>query len=73
MKNRITRIRQKSSDLRRVVNTALERNVKKYDLQQKQLKDTDKREKYRIYGELFKYVRLQLPAGRYFAESRQLL
>lgn len=28
MKNRITRIRQKSSDLRRVVNTALERNVK---------------------------------------------
>ena len=52
MKNRITRIRQKSSDLRRVVNTALERNVKKYDLQQKQLKDTDKREKYRIYGEL---------------------
>ena len=35
-----------------VVNTALERNVKKYDLQQKQLKDTDKREKYRIYGEL---------------------
>lgn len=35
---------QKSSDLRRVVNTALERNVKKYDLQQKQLKDTDKRE-----------------------------
>ena len=50
--NRITRIRQKSSDLRRVVNTALERNVKKYDLQQKQLKDTDKREKYRIYGEL---------------------
>ena len=52
MKNRITRIRQKSSDLRRVVNTALERHVKKYDLQQKQLKDTDKREKYRIYGEL---------------------
>ena len=48
MKNRITRIRQKSSDLRRVVNTALERNVKKYELQKKQLKDTDKREKYRI-------------------------
>ena len=39
-KNVITRIRQKSSDLRRIVQTALERNYKKYDLQQKQLKDT---------------------------------
>ncbi len=51
-KNTITRIRQRSSDLRRVVQTALERNVKKYDLQEKQLKDTEKREKYKIYGEL---------------------
>ena len=31
-KNVITRIRQKSSDLRRIVQTALERNYKKYDL-----------------------------------------
>ena len=30
----------------------LERNVKKYDLQLKQLKDTEKRDKYRIWGEL---------------------
>lgn len=51
-KNTLTRIRQKSTDLRRIVQTALERNVKKYDLQSKQLKDTEKREKYRIYGEL---------------------
>ena len=51
-KNTLTRIRQKSTDLRRIVQTALERNVKKYDLQTKQLKDTEKREKYRIYGEL---------------------
>lgn len=51
-KNALTRIRQKSTDLRRIVQTALERNVKKYDLQAKQLKDTEKREKYRIYGEL---------------------
>ena len=51
-KNTITRIRQKSSDLRRIVQTALERNYKKYDLQSKQLKDTEKREKYRVYGEL---------------------
>lgn len=52
VKNTITRIRQKSADLRHVVQTALERNVKKYDLQCKQLKDTEKREKYRVYGEL---------------------
>ncbi len=51
-KNTLTRIRQKSADLRRVVQTALERNVKKYDLQLRQMKDTEKRETYRIYGEL---------------------
>ena len=51
-KNTITRIRQKSSDLRRIVQTALDRSRKKYDLQKKQLKDTEKRDKFRIYGEL---------------------
>lgn len=51
-KNIITRIRQKSADLRKIVQTALERNIKKYDLQVKQMQDTEKREKYRIYGEL---------------------
>lgn len=51
-KNSYTRIRQKSFDLRRIVSTALERNRKKYNLQAKQLKDTEKREKYRVYGEL---------------------
>lgn len=51
-KNTLTRIRQKSSDLRRIVQTALERNVKKFDLQMRQMRDTEKRETYRIYGEL---------------------
>ncbi len=51
-KNTLTRIRQKSADLRRIVQTALERNVKKYDLQLRQIQDTKKRETYRIYGEL---------------------
>jgi len=51
-KNALTRIHQKSADLRRIVQTALERNVKKYDLQLRQMQDTEKREKYRIYGEL---------------------
>ncbi len=47
-----TRIRQKSADLRKIVSTVLDRSRKKYDLQQKQLKDTEKREKYKVYGEL---------------------
>ena len=51
-KNIYTRIRQKSVDLRKIVNTALDRNRKKYELQKKQLKDTEKRDKYKIYGEL---------------------
>ncbi len=52
MKNTITRIRQKSSDLRRIVNTALDRSRKKYQLQLKQMEDTKKRDKYKVYGEL---------------------
>ncbi len=51
-KNQITRIRQKSADLRRIVNTTIEREAKKYDLQTKQLKDTEKRDIYKVYGEL---------------------
>ena len=51
-RNALLRIRQKSADLRHVVQTALERNRKKYDLQIRQLKDTENREKFKIYGEL---------------------
>jgi len=51
-KNQYTHMRQKSMDLRKIVSTALDRSKKKYDLQQKQLKDTEKREKYKVYGEL---------------------
>ncbi|MBQ9157050.1 MAG: NFACT family protein [Eubacterium sp.] len=48
----VARIRQKSTDLRRIVQNATERTAKKYDLQRRQLKDTEKREKYKVYGEL---------------------
>jgi predicted ribosome quality control (RQC) complex YloA/Tae2 family protein len=51
-KNIITRIRQKSTDLRKIVQTALERNQKKLDLQKKQMADTEKKDKYKVYGEL---------------------
>ncbi len=62
-KNTITRIRQRSVDLRRIVQTALERNVKKYDLQVKQLQDTEKREKYKVYGELLNTYGYEVEIG----------
>lgn len=62
-KNTITRIRQKSSDLRRIVANSIERARKKYDLQLKQLKDTEKREKYKVYGELINTYGYNLEPG----------
>ncbi len=61
-KNLITRIHQKSSDLRRIVQTTLEKDYKKYDLQEKQLKDTKKREKYKLYGELLTAYAHEIPS-----------
>ncbi len=69
-KNTLTRIHQKSADLRRIVQTALERSRKKYDLQQKQLRDTEKRDKYRLWGELLHTYGYGVPEG---ARSMQAL
>ena len=55
--------RQKSSDLRRIVNTALERASKKYDLQEKQLQDADKKDIYRVYGDLLNTYGYSLKGG----------
>lgn len=62
-KEAYTRIRQKSSDLRHIVTTAYERTVKKYDLQRTQLSDTDKRDTFRIYGELVTAYSYQIREG----------
>lgn len=62
-RNAITRIRQKSTDLRHIVQTALERNRKKYDLQLRQLKDTEGRDKFRVYGELINTYGYNLEPG----------
>jgi len=51
-KDEITRIRAKTADLRKIITNLIERNVKKYDLFEKQLKDTEKKDKYKVYGEL---------------------
>lgn len=62
-KEALGRIRQKSADLRRITHTALERSQKKYDLQSKQLRDTQKREKYKVYGELLTTYGYELQGG----------
>ena len=58
-----SRIHQKSFELRRVTNTALERCRKKYDLQEKQLRDTEKRDKYTVYGDLLTTYGYSLTGG----------
>ena len=58
-----TRIHQKSTDIRRIVTTHLERSYKKLDIQEKQLKDTEKRDKYRVYGELINTYGYGIEAG----------
>ena len=58
-----TRMRQKNADLRRVVQTALDRDRKKLILQEKQIHDTEKKDKYRIYGELINTYGYNVPEG----------
>ncbi len=62
-KSSYARIRQKSADLRHIVNTHLERARRKYDLQEKQLRDTEKRDRYRLYGELIHTYGYDIPEG----------
>ena len=62
-KNIITRMRQKSADLRKIVQTALDRNWKKFDLQTKQMQDTKKMDKYKVYGELINTYGYNLEEG----------
>lgn len=78
-KNASTRIRQKSSDLRHVVSTILDRETRKLSLQKKQMKDTEKKEKYRVYGELLKAYGYSVQPGaesvtvqNYFDDNREL-
>lgn len=61
-KDTLGRIRQKSSDIRKSITTHLDRCYKKMDLQRKQLKDTEKKEKFKVYGELLTTYGYQLGA-----------
>lgn len=79
-KSALTRIRQKSYDLRRIVQTTLEKDYKKYEIQSKQLKDTEKKDKYKIYGELitaFGYGlepnAASLTAQNYYDDNKEII
>ncbi len=63
MKDRVSRIRQRSADLRHIVSVATDRVSRKLDLQEKQLKDTQKRDKYRVWGELLNTYGYSCPPG----------
>ena len=52
MKDAYVRMRQKNADLRHIVSTAVERTSKKLDLQLRQMQDTKKMDKYKLYGEM---------------------
>ena len=62
-KNKEDVMRQKSLNLRKTLQTILERDYKKLDLQKKQLEDAGEREKYKIYGELLNAYGYQLQDG----------
>jgi predicted ribosome quality control (RQC) complex YloA/Tae2 family protein len=49
-----TNMHQRSTDLRKIVSNLLSRNVKKYSLQMKQYKDTEKKDIFRLRGELLR-------------------
>ena len=63
MKEKQTRISQKSQALRKSLSNAIERASKKLDLQLTQLKSTEKRDKYKVYGELVSTYGYSVPEG----------
>ncbi len=62
-KDKSSRIRQRSTDLRKVISTLMERTSKKLNIQEKQLKDTEGMDKFRVYGELLHTYGYSLTGG----------
>ena len=67
-KEKSVRIRQRSADLRHVVQTILDRDIRTLTLQEKQMQDTEKKDKYRLYGELLHTYGYSVPTGSKKAE-----
>lgn len=62
-KNTEDTMRQKTVYLRKQLQTILEKDYKKLDLQLKQLEDAGQKEKYRIYGELLNTYGYEIEEG----------
>ncbi len=62
-KNKADVMRSKSADLKKHIQTILERDYKKLDIQKKQQSDAEKLDKYKIYGELLTAYAYQLNDG----------
>ena len=56
-------IKSSSSDIKKLLTTLIERATKKYDLQLSQMKDTEDRDKYKVYGELINTYGYNLKGG----------
>lgn len=54
LRDNLDNIRKNSTDLLKLITTLTERTRRKIEYRKKDLKSTEKREKYRIYGELIK-------------------
>ncbi len=72
-------IRDRSQDLRAIIRSNLERVSKKLDLQLMQLKDSEERERFRIYGDLlttYGYAvspgSLQLTCENYYDDNKEI-
>ena len=62
-KNTSVNMRQRSQDLRKILQTLIERASKKLDLQESQMRDTEKKDKLKLYGELLNAYSYTLPSG----------
>ena len=57
------RIRTKSEDIRHILKTLTERTAKKLELQERQYQDAEKKNKFRVYGELLNTYGYSLTGG----------
>ncbi len=68
-KSRADRMKQKASTMRHLAKTAAARAARKYDLQRRQLQDTDKMETSRLYGELLLSCAHSVPEKASFIDA----
>ena len=73
------RIRAKSEDIRHILKTLTERTAKKLELQERQYQDSEKKDKFRVFGELLNTYGYSLSGGEkelrcqnYYDEGKEI-